>query len=233
MYAVIESGGKQYRVELGSEIQVDRLDVTPGQTITLQRVLLVADGDISTIGRPVVEGATVSAAVVGQDRGEKIVVFKYKPKARRRVKKGHRADLTTLRISDIEFGGRSAAAEAEQAAQERARHEEAAAREAAKAAAAKAAADQALAAQLAATEARTAEAEAPQVAETPETPEGAEEAGTAEAEAPQVAETPETPEGAEEAGTDPDAAADVSEAPAAGDGSDTTTQDTETGTKDR
>jgi large subunit ribosomal protein L21 len=210
MYAVIESGGKQYRVELGSEIQVDRLDVTPGQTITLQRVLLVADGDISTIGRPVVEGATVSAAVVGQDRGEKIVVFKYKPKARRRVKKGHRADLTTLRISDIEFGGRSAAAEAEQAAQERARHEEAAAREAAKAAAAKAAADQALAAQLAATEARTAEAEAPQVAETPE-----------------------TPEGAEEAGTDPDAAADVSEAPAAGDGSDTTTQDTETGTKDR
>jgi large subunit ribosomal protein L21 len=230
MYAVIESGGKQYRVELGSEIQVDRLDVTPGQTITLQRVLLVADGDISTIGRPVVEGATVSAAVVGQDRGEKIVVFKYKPKARRRVKKGHRADLTTLRISDIEFGGRSAAAEAEQAAQERARHEEAAAREAAKAAAAKAAADQALAAQLAATEARTAEAEAPQVAETPE---GAEEAGTAEAEAPQVAETPETPEGAEEAGTDPDAAADVSEAPAAGDGSDTTTQDTETGTKDR
>ena len=60
MYAVIESGGKQHRVELGSEIQVDRLDVQPGDSITLDRVLLVADGDDAAIGRPVVDGATVS-----------------------------------------------------------------------------------------------------------------------------------------------------------------------------
>ena len=80
MYAVIESGGKQHRVELGSEIQVDRLDVQPGDSITLDRVLLVSDGDDTAIGQPVVDGATVSADVLGQDRGDKIVVFKYKPR---------------------------------------------------------------------------------------------------------------------------------------------------------
>ncbi len=95
MYAVIETGGKQYRVELGSEIQVDRLDVQPGESITLDRVLLVADGDATAVGRPVVDGATVRADVLAQDRGEKIVVFKYKPKARTRVKQGFRAELTT------------------------------------------------------------------------------------------------------------------------------------------
>ena len=105
MYAVIESGGKQHRVELGSEIQVDRLDVQPGDSITLDRVLLVADGEDAAIGQPVVDGATVSAQVLGQDRGEKIIVFKYKPKARTRVKKGFRAELTTLRITDIAFAG--------------------------------------------------------------------------------------------------------------------------------
>ena len=113
MYAVIESGGKQHRVELGSEIQVDRLDVQTGESITLDRVLLVADGDESSIGQPVVDGATVSAQVLGQDRGEKIIVFKYKPKARTRVKNGFRAELTTLRITEIAFAGKSAAKDAE------------------------------------------------------------------------------------------------------------------------
>ena len=112
MYAVIESGGKQYRVELGSEIQVDRLDVQPGDSITLDRVLLVADGDATAVGRPVVDGASVSAEVLRQERGDKVIVFKYKPKARTRVKKGARADLTRLRIADIAFGGRSAAEDA-------------------------------------------------------------------------------------------------------------------------
>ena len=82
MYAVIETGGKQYRVELGSEIEVDRMDVEPGQTIDIDRVLLVADGEQAAIGQPVVDGARVSASVVRQTRGDKIVVFKYKPKAR-------------------------------------------------------------------------------------------------------------------------------------------------------
>ncbi len=145
MYAVIESGGKQYRVELGSEIAVDRLDVEPGQTIDLDRVLLVAAGDDAAVGRPVVEGAVVRASVVRQDRGEKLIVFKYKPKARTRVKKGARADLTILRIAEIAWGGRSATADVTAAAGEKAQ----AKASGAKAAEAKAAADSALAAKLA------------------------------------------------------------------------------------
>ena len=168
MYAVIESGGKQHRVELGSEIQVDRLDVQPGDSITLDRVLLVADGDEAAIGQPIVDGAKVSAQVLGQDRGQKIIVFKYKPKARTRVKKGFRAELTTLRITDIAFGGKSAAKDAEKqqkAEAKKAKEAEKAAKEAAaKEAEAKAAADADLAAKLAAAE----EAPAEQAEETAE-----------------------------------------------------------------
>jgi large subunit ribosomal protein L21 len=109
MYAVIETGGKQYRVEVGTELQVELLDVEPGKTITLERVLLVADGAESAIGRPLVADASVSAEVVAQTRGPKLISFKYRPKARSRVKKGHRQELTVLRISDIRFGGKSAA----------------------------------------------------------------------------------------------------------------------------
>src|ERR1700752_3423054 len=101
MYAVIETGGKQYRVEVGQELEVELLDVEPGQNVTLDRVLLVADGDEASIGQPVVDGAAVSAEVVRQTRGEKVISFKYRPKARSRVKKGHRQELTILRISDI------------------------------------------------------------------------------------------------------------------------------------
>jgi large subunit ribosomal protein L21 len=164
MYAVIESGGKQYRVELGSEIEVDRLDVEPGQTIDLDRVLLVADGDQAAIGRPLVDGARVSAAVVRQTRGDKLVVFKYKPKARTRVKAGARADLTLLRIADIAWAGRSAAAEGAATAKQ----DKAAADAAAKAAAEKAAADAALAAKLAAAVPVPAEAKPAKAATAPE-----------------------------------------------------------------
>lgn len=136
MYAVIETGGKQYRVEVGTELQVELLDVEPGKTITLDRVLLVADGDISAIGRPLVADAAVSAEVVRQIRGEKVVAFKYRPKARRRVTKGHRQELTVLRISDITLDGKSAAKAAKKAQDdaktERQRLEEAAEAQAAK-----------------------------------------------------------------------------------------------------
>lgn len=136
MYAVIETGGKQYRVEVGTELEVELLDAEPGKTVTVGRVLLVADGDEASIGRPVVDGAAVSAEVVRQGRGEKLIVFKYGPKTRRRVKKGHRQELTTLRISDITLNGKSAAksvAKAESDAKsERQRLEEAAAAQAAK-----------------------------------------------------------------------------------------------------
>jgi large subunit ribosomal protein L21 len=135
MYAVIETGGKQYRVEVGTELEVELLDVEPGQAINLERVLLVADGDESSIGRPLVENAAVSAEVVRQTRGEKLISFKYRPKARTRVKKGHRQELTVLRITDVRLGSKSAAesvrkAEAE-AKDERQRLEEAAAKQAA------------------------------------------------------------------------------------------------------
>ena len=136
MYAVIETGGKQYRVEVGTELEVELLDVEPGKTVTLDRVLLVADGDVASIGRPVVDGAAVSAEVVRQTRGDKVIAFKYRPKARRRVKKGHRQELTVLRVSDIVLDGKSAAKTASKAQAdaktERVRLEEAAAAQAAK-----------------------------------------------------------------------------------------------------
>ena len=136
MYAVIETGGKQYRVEVGTELEVELLDAEPGKSITLDRVLLVADGESAAIGQPLVDGAQVSAEVLRLDRGPKLISFKYRPKARSRVKKGHRQELTVLRISDIVFGGKSAAktaAKAEQDAKtERMRLEEAATAQAAK-----------------------------------------------------------------------------------------------------
>ena len=135
MYAVIETGGKQYRVEVGTELEVELLEAEPGATITLDRVLLVADGDEAAIGRPLVPDAAVSAEVLRQTRGEKLISFKYRPKARRRVKKGHRQSLTILRISDITLDGKSAAKAAARAADaaktERQRLEEAAAAQAA------------------------------------------------------------------------------------------------------
>jgi large subunit ribosomal protein L21 len=134
MYAVIETGGKQYRVEVGTELEVELLEVSPGDAIKLDRVLLVADGDTAAIGRPLVENASVAAEVLRQARGEKLINFKYGPKTRRRVKKGHRQELTVLRISDIVFGGRSAAKDAAKAAEdtktERQRLEDAARRQA-------------------------------------------------------------------------------------------------------
>jgi len=145
MYAVIETGGKQYRVEVGTELQVELLDVEPGNTITLDRVLLVADGDQASIGQPLVANAAVSAEVVRQARGDKVISFKYRPKARRRVKHGHRQELTVLRISDITLGSKSAAKAEEKAADEKRTERE----ELEAAAAQKAAADAALAEQLA------------------------------------------------------------------------------------
>src|SRR3954451_23136262 len=136
MYAVIETGGKQYRVEVGTELEVELLDVEPGKTIALERILLVADEDEASIGRPLVTDAAVSAEVVRQTRGEKLISFKYRPKARSRVKKGHRQELTVLRIADITLNGKSAAKAASKAAEdaktERERVEEAAAAQAAR-----------------------------------------------------------------------------------------------------
>ncbi len=153
MYAVIETGGKQYHVEVGTELAVELLDVEPGQEITLDRILLVADGDEAAIGRPLVAGASVRATVLRADRADKVISFKYKPKARRRVKKGHRQEQTVLRITDVTLNGKSAAATEELAAEARKTERE----RLAEAAATQAAADAALAATLA-TKAAAAEA---------------------------------------------------------------------------
>jgi len=101
MYAVIESGGKQYRVEEGATLRVELLEATPGAEVTLDRVLLVSDGDKVTVGAPLVKGAAVRATVLGHDRAKKIIVFKYKSKAHYRRKQGHRQHFTALRIDKI------------------------------------------------------------------------------------------------------------------------------------
>jgi large subunit ribosomal protein L21 len=146
MYAVIETGGKQYRVEVGTELEIELLKANAGETVAFDRVLLIADGESASIGTPVVANGSVAGEIIRRDRGEKLISFKYRPKARRRVKKGHRQELTLLRISDIVLDGQSAAADVEKAEEarrrERAKMEEAAKRQAA--------ADAELAAKLAA-----------------------------------------------------------------------------------
>lgn len=144
MYAVIETGGKQYRVELGSELAIERLDGAPGDTINFERVLLVADGDAAQIGTPLVADAQVTASVLRQDRGEKLIVFKYRPKARHRSKNGHRQEQTVIRVADIRFKGRSAADEASAQQKEESKARQKSAAEAER----KASADAALAAKL-------------------------------------------------------------------------------------
>jgi large subunit ribosomal protein L21 len=101
VYAVVESGGKQYRVEVGQSIQVDRLPYGVGDKIELDKVLLVADESGVRVGQPHLEGATVHATVTLQDKYRKILVFRYRPKKRIRRKTGHRQDYTRLHIDEI------------------------------------------------------------------------------------------------------------------------------------
>ncbi len=101
IYAIIETGGKQYKVTEGQTIDVERLKADVGGTVELNRVLLIADGDNITSGTPVIEGARVLAMVQKNGKGDKIIVFKYKAKTRYRRKNGHRQPYTTLSIDKI------------------------------------------------------------------------------------------------------------------------------------
>jgi len=101
MYAIIETGGKQYRVSAGESIEVERLPVTVGQTVEIGSVLLVADNGEVVVGKPIVEGARVRATVVEQGVGRKIIVFKFKSGNRYHRKRGHRQGYTRLRIDEI------------------------------------------------------------------------------------------------------------------------------------
>lgn len=103
-YAIIEDGGKQYRAIEGGVIEVDYFASEPGEAVNLERVLLVADGENISVGKPLVSGASVKATVVGQVKGPKLIVFKYKPKKRIRVKTGHRQKYTRLQIESIAVG---------------------------------------------------------------------------------------------------------------------------------
>lgn len=101
MYAVIKTGGKQYRVSPGESIDVEKLPYDVGEQIELDEVLLVSSDSDSKIGQPLVEGAKVKATVTRQAKGRKVVVFKFRPSKRYRRKKGHRQNYTRLRIDDI------------------------------------------------------------------------------------------------------------------------------------
>ncbi len=101
MYAIIRSGGKQYRAEVGATIDVDRLPQEVGESIDLSDVLLIANEEDTMIGQPLVEGARVSATVVEQFRSKKIIVYKYRQRTNYRRKQGHRQYYTRLRIDDI------------------------------------------------------------------------------------------------------------------------------------
>jgi len=101
IYAIIETGGKQYRVRPGQTIDVEWLDVAEGNTVELDRVLLIAQGERVTVGNPTVSGAKVVATSQGEGKGKKVIVFKYKPKVRYRKKTGHRQTYTRLVIDKI------------------------------------------------------------------------------------------------------------------------------------
>ena len=101
MYAVVETGGKQYRVAVGQTVDVEKLDAEEGNEVALDRVLLVSDGAHTTVGAPLVVGARVLATVARQFKDDKVIVFRMLAKKRFRRKRGHRQRLTRLAITEI------------------------------------------------------------------------------------------------------------------------------------
>ena len=101
MYAVIETGSKQYRVEAGDTLKIELLPVEKGQEVAFDRVLMVADGDKVKVGQPVVAGAKVTADVIEHTRGEKVIAFKFRRREGYHRTVGHRQDLTVVKIKAI------------------------------------------------------------------------------------------------------------------------------------
>ncbi len=102
MYAIIETGGKQYKVQVGDSICVEKLNVAAGEAVVFDNVLVVGKEDSLTVGTPFVSGATVKADVVGDGKGKKIIVYKYKSKKTYHKKRGHRQPFTKVTITAIE-----------------------------------------------------------------------------------------------------------------------------------
>jgi large subunit ribosomal protein L21 len=100
-YAIINTGGKQYRVREGDTLQIEKLIGEPGDTVTFDRVLLTSVGGDVTIGTPSVDGAEVLAEIASQDKGPKVVSFRFKNKTRQHTKTGHRQKLTSVKITGI------------------------------------------------------------------------------------------------------------------------------------
>ena len=107
MYAIFESGGRQYRAEEGHSFSVEKLPYEVGETIEFDNVLLVSDDTQIAVGAPFLPGAMVKATVLDQFRGKKILIWKYRPKKRYRRRAGHRQSYTRLRIDSILFDDRS------------------------------------------------------------------------------------------------------------------------------
>ena len=105
-YAIVEDGGKQYKAVEGETIEVDRFSAEVGEQVDLERVLLLVDGEEVSVGTPVVDGVKIQATVVAQIKGPKLIVFRYKPKKRIRVKTGHRQKYTRLQIDAITVNGK-------------------------------------------------------------------------------------------------------------------------------
>ena len=103
MYVIVKCGGRQYRAEEGHSLAVEKLPYEVGEQIDLNEVMLVSDGDETTVGKPIVEGASVKATIVEQYRGKKIFVWKYRPRKRYRRRQGHRQYYTRLRVDSIEM----------------------------------------------------------------------------------------------------------------------------------
>ncbi len=101
MYAIIRTGGKQYQVASGDRLRVEKLDGNVGDSVDLNEVLMVVDGDKVQVGKPVVDGAKVVAKIAEQGKAKKVVIFKKKRRKGYRLKKGHRQDYTALQIEEI------------------------------------------------------------------------------------------------------------------------------------
>jgi large subunit ribosomal protein L21 len=112
MYAVLKTGGKQYKVAENDIIIVEKLVAEAGSKINLDEVLMIGDGETSTVGAPTVVGATVTAEVLEQKRGKKVIIFKKKRRQNYRRTRGHRQELTVLRITDILADGKKKASKA-------------------------------------------------------------------------------------------------------------------------
>ena len=115
MYAIVKTGGKQYKVAQGDVLFVEKLEANEGDVVTLDQVLAVAGENGLTVGAPVVEGATVTAKVVAQGKAKKVIVYKYKAKKDYRRKQGHRQPYTQLEITKVGFKSEKKAADEEKA----------------------------------------------------------------------------------------------------------------------